>query len=52
MICPANTLPTIFAETDIPVGPIPQAAADAVAAMLLDLVANDDMESKQENNND
>jgi len=38
MICQANTLPTIFATTDIPIGPIPEAAVEAFAAMLLDMV--------------
>ncbi len=36
MICRPADLPTIFEPTRVPAGPIPQAAAEAIARLLLD----------------
>ena len=41
MICAPAMLPDIFAGTPVPVGPISDEAADAIARLLLEAVEDD-----------
>ena len=50
MICIAESLPSIV-SSDIPIGPISDEAANAIAAMLLDLVEQQAANNHKEDEN-